>query len=338
MTNIAKHDGTLLLNRREIADLLPLADCIEAVEAAFRAHAERMTLSTGILHIDAPDGEFHIKAGGLQEPNRYFALKANAGFFQNQERFGLPNIQGLILLYDANNGCPLAVLDSLGITGKRTGAATAVAARYLARADSKSVALCGCGTQARLQLRALKEVLPIERAVAYSVLESEAAQFASEMSAELGIRVDPQSSVKEAVSGSDICVTCTPAREFFLKRSYISPGTFVAAVGADSPDKQEIDPELVAQSKLVVDLLEQAKEVGELHHALDAGLMTEADVHADLGELITGRIEGRTSETEITIFDSTGTALQDTAAAILAYERAALAGAGTVFHFGALEA
>ncbi len=338
MTNIAKHDGTLLLNRREIADLLTLADCIGAVEAAFRAHAERTTLRTGILHIDAPDGEFHIKAGGLKEPNRYFALKANAGFFENQERFGLPNIQGLILLYDADNGRPLAVLDSLGITGKRTGAATAVAAKYLARADSKSVALCGCGTQARLQLRALKEVLPIERAVAYSILETEAEQFASEMSEELGIPVERYGSMVEAVSGSDICVTCTPSREYFLKRSYVSPGTFVAAVGADSPEKQEVDPDLVANNKLVVDLLEQAKEVGELHHALDAGLMTETDVHAELGELVAGRIEGRTSETEIIVFDSTGTALQDTAAAILAYERAAKMGAGTVFDFGALEA
>ncbi|UCG88906.1 MAG: ornithine cyclodeaminase family protein, partial [Gemmatimonadota bacterium] len=144
------NDGVLLLTREDVAALLTMDDCIAAVEQAFRAHALGRSLAPGLLHGDAPDGEFHIKAGGLLEPTPYYALKANTGFFGNVKRFGLPNIQGLILLYSAANGSPLAVMDSGGITAKRTGAATAVAAKYLARPNSAVVAVCGCGTQGRI--------------------------------------------------------------------------------------------------------------------------------------------------------------------------------------------
>jgi len=335
VNDFEKLSGTLLLNRKDIASLVTLEDCIDAVEAAFRDHALGKSLGTGILHMDAPDGEFHIKAGGLNEPSLYFALKANAGFFNNADRFGLPNIQGLILLYSADNGIPLAVLDSLGITGKRTGAATAVAAKYLARPDSKVAAICGCGTQGRVQLRSLARVLPIETAYAFSIVDGEAEQYASEMHDELGIDVTPSATLGDALALADVCVTCTPAREFFLNEEIVKQGTFVAAVGADSPDKQEIDPRLLANNTLVVDLAEQCVDVGELHHALSAGLMTETDVHAELGDVIAGNAPGRTREEEITIFDSTGTALQDTAATIVAYERARRTGAGQLFDFGA---
>jgi ornithine cyclodeaminase/alanine dehydrogenase len=326
----------LLLGRADIASLLTLDDCIDAVEAAFRDHALGRSLGTGILHMDAPEGEFHIKAGGLHQPSLYFALKANAGFFNNAARFGLPNIQGLILLYSAANGYPLAVLDSLGITGKRTGAATAVAAKYLARSDSRVATIMGCGTQGRVQLRSLTRVLPVEKAFAYSIIEGEAAQFAVEMSSELGIEVEPAAELETAVKACDVCVTCTPARSFFLTEEFVGPGTFVAAVGADSPDKQELDPRLVANNTLVVDLAEQCVNVGELHHALSAGLMTRDGVHAELGDVIAGNAPGRTHSAEITVFDSTGTALQDTAATILTYERAIEEGVGQRFDFGAI--
>jgi ornithine cyclodeaminase/alanine dehydrogenase len=325
----------LLLSREDLASLLSLDDCIDAVEAAFRDHALGKSLGTGILHMDAPDGEFHIKAGGLQEPSLYFALKANAGFFNNATRFGLPNIQGLIILYSAETGYPLAVLDSLGITVKRTGAATAVAAKYLARSSSKVATVIGCGTQGRIQLRSLTKVLPIETAYAYSIVEGESEKFAAEMSNELGLEVAAASTLEKAVSACDVCVTCTPARKFFLREEDVRPGSFVAGVGADSPDKQELEPKLVANHKLVVDLAEQCVHVGELHHALSAGLMTEEDVHAELGAVVAGHSAGRSNDNEITVFDSTGTALQDTAATILAYERARQSGVGLLFDFGA---
>ena len=325
--------GTLLLNRSDIASLLTLEDCIDAVENAFRAHAEGKSIAPGLLHGDAAEGEFHIKGGGFKEPTPYYALKANAGFFGNAERFGLPNIQGLILLYSAENGSPLAVMDSGGITVKRTGAATAVVAKYLARRDSKVVTMCGCGTQGRIQLRSLLEVLPIERANAYSVDHDEASQYASDMSEELGIPVKHAQDLEPAVKECDVCVTCTPAKKAFIDQSFVTAGTLVVAVGADSPEKQEIDPRLLAANHVVVDLLDQCVSVGELHHAIDDGLMTSADVRAELADVIAGKAVGRSSDDEIIVFDSTGTALQDAAAAILVYERALRGGHGTPFEF-----
>ncbi len=325
--------GTLLLDREDIASLLTLGDCIVAVENAFRAHSEGKSLTPGLLHTDAPNGEFHVKAGGFREPTPYFALKANAGFFKNAECYGLPNIQGLILLYSAETGVPLAVMDSGGITMQRTGAATAVAAKYLARAGSKTVTVCGCGTQGRVQLRALTEVLPIERVNAWSIDGAEARVFAEEMGHELGIPVEHAPDLPDAVSASDVCVTCTVSHEFFVDKSYVIPGTLVIAMGADSPEKQELDPRLVAANPLVVDLLDQCVEVGELHHAVAAGLMKPHDIRAELGDIISGRVPGRLSEEEIVVFDSTGTALQDTAAAVLAYERAEAEGRGDRFEF-----
>jgi ornithine cyclodeaminase/alanine dehydrogenase len=224
-------------------------------------------------------------------------------------------------------------MDSGGITVKRTGAATAVAAKYLARPDSTVVTVCGCGTQARIQLQALQQVIPIERINAYSIDEDEAADFCVAMSAELGIQVTRVADPGHAVRHSDVCVTCTPSRAYFLDQSYVSPGTLVAAVGADSPEKQEIDPRLLAANTVVVDLLDQCVAVGELHHAIEAGLMTAADVRAELGDVVAGRASGRSSDDEIVVFDSTGTALQDAAAAVLAYERAVASGRGTRFDF-----
>ena len=335
MDNSTPPRGTLLLDRKTIASLLTLEDCIEAVEAAFRAHALGETLAPELLHIDAPDGEFHIKAGGIRLPVPYFGLKANAGFFQNATRFGLPNIQGLILLYSAENGYPLAVMDSGGITVQRTGAATAVAAKHLARQDSSVVSICGCGNQGHVQLRALTKVLPIEKVNAYSVDNEEADRFAHEMSEELSVEVRHVHDLAAAIGESDVCVSCTPSAEPYVQQSFVRPGTFLAAVGADSPGKNELDPRLLAANTVVVDLLEQCVSVGELHHAVELGLMTAQDVHAELGDVIAGKVSGRSNEAEIVVFDSTGTALQDTAAAILAYERAVDSRLGQLLDFSA---
>jgi alanine dehydrogenase len=305
------------------------------VEQAFKLHAEGKALKTGLLHINSTAGEFHIKAGGLLNGRSYFGVKVNGGFFQNAARFGLPNIQGAILLCDGENGSPLAIMDSLEIIRKRTGAATAVAAKYLARPDSSFVTICGCGAQAKTQLRAIHSVLPIKHAYAYSRSEKSMSEFAYDMSTELEISVKPTRNLHRAIKESDVCVTCTPAKEYFIREEYISPGTFIAAVGADSPDKQELEPNLLATSKVVVDILDQCASVGELHHAIKDGLMGRADVHAELGEVVAGKKPGRTSNDEITIYDSTGTALQDVAAAAAIYEKAIARGKGVSFNLAA---
>jgi ornithine cyclodeaminase/alanine dehydrogenase len=315
----------LLLSRSQIAGMMTPDDYLRVVEEAFRAHHNGAALQPALSHVDAEHGEFHIKAGGLLGPPAYFALKVNGGFFGNRVRHGLPNIQGLIVLSDASTGTPLAAMDSIEITIQRTGAATAVAAKYLALPYASVCTVCGGGTQGRIQLRSIHRVRPLKRAFVWSRSSESAAQLASEMSAELRIPVEPEPVLERALEQSELCVTCTPSRTPFLKKGAVRPGTFIAAVGADSPDKQELDAELVASSAIIADIREQAIAVGETHHAIRLGLMTPDQLRGTLGEVIAGRT-GRRSADEIVIFDSTGTALQDSAAAAAVYERARAAG------------
>lgn len=325
--------GTLLLTRKDTTALLNLGECIAAVERVFKLHGAGQTEPPGVLSVPARDGGFHIKAGLLALNRTYFAAKTNANFPQNVKCFGLPLIQGVIVLCDGTNGYPLAVMDSIEITIQRTGAATAIAARYLARADAKVATICGCGNQGRISLRALALVRPVARVFAYDQDEAQAQRFAAELAAELRIEVSAIRELERAVRHSDICITCTPSRQPFLKRAFVAPGTFIAAVGADSPEKQELEPELLRGNKLVVDLLEQCAGIGELHHALAAGVITRESVHAELGAVLAGVKPGRTSAQESIIFDSTGMALQDVVVAAAVYEKALASGQGTLINF-----
>ncbi len=325
---------TLVLSRSEVATLLPLDDCIAAVEAAFRLEGEGGLPPAGILGMPAVGGGFHLKAAFLPLQRSYFAAKVNGNFPSNPQRCGLPAIQGIVLLADAANGEPLAVMDSIEITLLRTGAATAVAARRLAREDARVAAICGCGNQGAVQLRALARVLRLRKGFAWDADPGRARAYADRMSRELDLEVEATAELAAALRESDVCVTCTPARAPFLRLEHLKPGSFVAAVGADSPEKQELDPRILASSTVVVDVLEQCATIGELHHALEDARMTRADVHAGLGEIVAGRKPGRRSDGEIIVFDSTGTALEDAAAAALVYENALRSRAGTVFALG----
>src|SRR5262245_29129364 len=325
--------GTLLLRRRDVAELLGLDACMVAVEQAFRLHAEGRSLSPGVLGVRAHGGGFHIKAAGLELSRPYFVAKVNGNFFHNRERFGMETLQGLIALCDAENGYPLAVMDSIEITIIRTGAATGVAAKYLARADATVATIVGCGNQGRISLRALAAVRGIERAYAFDTDQEQAKRYADELSGELPIAVTAVRDLSAALRQSDICVTCTPSREPYLNQSDVVPGTFIAAVGADNEEKQELDARLIAASKVVVDSLDQCAVIGDLKLALRQGLMTKADVHAELGETIAGRRPGRENDEEVIVFDSTGTALQDVAAAAIVYENAMVADRGMLWKF-----
>jgi ornithine cyclodeaminase/alanine dehydrogenase-like protein (mu-crystallin family) len=319
----------LVLSRRDVLDLLTLPDCIAAVEAAFRLHADGRSLGPGVLGVHAGDAGFHIKAAGLVGERSYFAAKTNGNFPDNPRRFGRPTIQGTVVLSDAGMGEPLAVMDSGSITALRTAAATAVAARFLARRDAGIATIVGCGVQGSVQLSAIAAVLPLRRVWLVDTDADRAKTLAARAGADLGIPVEVRTDVRAAIRESDVCVTCTPSRKAFVASADVSPGTFIAAVGADNQGKQELAPELVASATLVVDVLEQCAEIGELQHPLAAGLMTRADVHAELADVVAGRRPGRTRGDEITVFDSSGTALQDVAAAIAVYEKARRTGRGT---------
>jgi ornithine cyclodeaminase/alanine dehydrogenase len=313
--------GTLVLNRGQIATLLSFDDYLEAVEGAFRAHGEKKTLAQGLLHLDAKGGEFHIKSGGLELDHTYFGLKCNGAFGDNR-RNGLPSILGTITLFDGSTGYPLAILDSVEITRQRTAAAAAVAAKYLARANSRIATICGCGSQGYVQLQSITHVLPITKAFAFDVDAIQRERFADHTSQTLNIEVVPVTEPGPAVRQSDVCVTCTPSHQPYLRKTDVPAGMFIAAMGADSPDKQELESSLLVGNKVIVDILEQCARVGELHHALDQHLLTEKDVYGELGEIVAGLKPGRVSPAEITIFDSTGTAMQDVASAVALYRRA----------------
>jgi len=318
----------LALTRRDVLDLLPLRDCIAAVEGAFKLHAEGRTLGPGVLSVRATDGGFHIKAAGIVGDRSYFAAKTNANFPENPRRFGLPTIRGMVLLADATNGAPLAIMDSGSITALRTAAATAVAAKYLARDDARVATVVGCGVQGETQLAAIASVFSLEHVWAIDSDHARAEAFADRAAKELGLRVEPGKDLRAALRQSDICVTVTPARRAFVMAEDVPAGLFIAAVGADAEGKQELEPALVASATLVVDVLEQCAVIGELQHALAAGLITRERVHAELADVVAGRRPGRTRRDEITIFDSSGTALQDVAAAVAVYEKARLTGRG----------
>jgi ornithine cyclodeaminase/alanine dehydrogenase-like protein (mu-crystallin family) len=319
----------LILTRAEIARLMDFKDYVEAVEDGFRASAVGDALSPAPLHLPAQFGGFHAKAAMMRAGRSYAAIKINANFPGNPARHGLPTIQGVIVLFDAENGRVLALMDSIEITLQRTAAATALAARYLARRDSQIATICGCGDQARIQLLALLHVLPLRRIHAFDIDAAKAEHFAEEMSSRSNVQVLPAENLREASTASDVIVTCTTARSPFLGPQHVRQGSFIAAVGADSHEKNEINPELMARATVVADVLAQCVVMGDLNHAIAAGAMCAEVVHGELSELVAGTKPGRTSESEITIFDSTGTAIEDVASALRVLERADARGVGT---------
>lgn len=305
----------LLITRRDIRRLMSPADFLQAVELGFRAAAMGKASSPPPMHLAMTDGGFHVKGAGMSLDRDYVAVKVNGNFPGNPARHRLPTIQGAVLLADGGNGRLLAVLDSIELTLRRTAAASALAARLLARTDSRTLLICGCGEQGRAHVEALRELLPIQRCLLWDLDPAQAGQLAAELGGEA------VADVTDAALAADLIVTCTTATEPFLGLDKVGPGTFIAAVGADNGEKSEIDPRLMAAASVVTDVTAQCATMGDLRHAIAAGCMTQADIHAELGELLTGTKEGRRSPDDIFIFDSTGTGLQDVAAAAAIYER-----------------
>lgn len=313
---------TLLLTRSDVDDALDVESCIEAVEQAFRDSATGVR--SGILGMSTDGGGFHLKAALMTDSGArgYFAAKLNANFPANPCAHGLPTIQGVLALFDACTGAPLAVMDSIAVTILRTAATTAVAARHLAPVDADTATVVGCGAQASAQLDALHVVRPLRQVYAFDLDRTVAATFAAHASARLGIPVVVAEDMATATRASRIVITCTTSRTPFLGVDHVEPGTFIAAVGADSETKSEITPQLMARSAVVVDDLGQCAAIGDLHNAIAAGAMRPEDVRADLAALTADPQQGRRTPHEIVVFDSTGVGLEDVAAARVVYERA----------------
>jgi ornithine cyclodeaminase/alanine dehydrogenase-like protein (mu-crystallin family) len=325
--------NTILLQRKDVARLLSIEECMDAVEQAFCLHAEGKALPPKVLGIQSTFGGFHIKTGIMDLSRSYFVAKINANFPGNPKQNGLPTIQGVIIVCDANDGRLLALMDSIEITILRTGAATGVAAKYLSCRYNNIVTICGCGNQGRISLKALMKVRELKRVYAFDLDETQSAKLKKEFELEVEIVIVNFDELPRSLKQSQIVITCTTSKQPFIRLEDIGPGTFIAAVGADSEDKQELCAGLTASAKLVADIAEQSATIGEMHHAIKHGLATVSDVYAELGVIVSGKKTGRESEKEIIIFDSTGTALQDVAAAAIVYEKAIEKGMGTILNF-----
>lgn len=324
---------TLLLSKSDIKQLITLEEAIPAIEQVFLAYSSNEIQLCPLIHADVAMGEFHIKAGGYKKGLLpYFTTKINGGFFSNATSQNLPNILGLIVLNSTSNGFPLAVLESSTITSMRTAAATAVAAKYLADPQSSIATICGCGNQAYLQLEALKEMIPsIEMVHIYSRDYEKSRTFAEKALEKLKIEVLAANDLQTALNASQICITCTPSKKYFIEKSMLPENIFIAAIGADSPHKQELDPLIFTDARVVVDIKEQCASVGDLHHALKLNCIDQSKI-MELGDVV---LNGSKNEIYkgVTIFDSTGTAMQDTSLAGIAYEKALKEGVGTPFRF-----
>lgn len=323
-----------ILTEADLRSLVPLdADAIACVEAGFAALATDAVAMPPILRLDiqAHRGEVDVKTAYV--PGfASFAIKISPGFFDNP-KLGLSSLNGLMVVLSAKTGLVEALLlDNGYLTDVRTAAAGAVAAKYLARETSSIATIFGAGVQARLQLKALTLVRPIREARIWARDAAKAEDAARELSAELGIAVSAVRDGATAADGADIVVTTTPSETPVLLRSFVSPGAHVTAMGSDAEHKNEVDPALVATADLyVADRLSQTRLLGELRHAIRAGLVPADAPFPELGGVVAKIHRGRPSPEAITFADLTGTGVQDTAIAALALSRAIAAGAGTPF-------
>lgn len=323
-----------ILTEAELRRIVPLdLEAIACVEEAFHALATKAVVMPPILRLDMPEQRAEVDVKTAYVPGLDgFAIKISPGFFNNPA-IGLPSTNGLMVLFSTKTGLVQAVLlDNGYLTDVRTAAAGAVAARHLARPDAGVAAIFGAGMQAKLQLEALSLVRPIREARIWARDAAKAEAVAADLTLKLGFPVHAKADGRTAVYGADIIVTTTPSETPVLRAEWLQPGQHVTAMGSDAEHKNEIEPAVITGAGLyVADSLKQTRRLGELHHAIEAGLVTEGTGFPELGEIVAGRKPGRSGPEQITVADLTGTGIQDTAIATLAAARAAAAGAGTTF-------
>lgn len=327
----ATHSDLILLSGRDLQALLTPMAVIEALQECYRALASNRADGGKSLAFMLEGGSAHVKAGLLPGLRSALAAKVNVNLPGNWEKRQLPTIQGAVLLVDTVTGRPLAVMDSMTLTAIRTAATAMFAAGFGARKDSKTAAIIGCGMQAHYQLDALLACFAISE-IRFFDTDGTRARACVARVHKAGIRAAAAQTVAAAVDGADICITCTTSKRPVLTADHPLSRCFVAAVGADNPEKSEIDPALMARARILVDDLDQCASGADLAHALRAGMVSRDDVHADLAELAANSKRGRESPDELVIFDSSGSGVQDVAAAWLAYRTACATGTGYRFN------
>ncbi len=316
----------LILREAEVREALDMPSLIDAVERAFVGYSTGRAEFPGVIHLEVPEagGEIHVKAGHLHgEP--FYAVKVSSGFAPPRAQ---ATVDGLVVVFDATTGAPVAfLLDNGYVTDARTGAGGGVAARHLAPPTVDVVAVIGTGLQARYQLDALACERSFGEVHVWGRNPDRARACVEDLHARAGLpegcEFSIAASVERACEGADVVVTCTASREPLVRAEWLAPGAHVTALGSDGPDKQELDVGVLSRADVVVaDSRDQCARIGELHHALDAGVVPSTDDVAELGEIAAGLRPGRTSPDQLTVCDLTGVGVQDVAAANLVMARA----------------
>lgn len=317
----------LWLNRNEVESLLDMKGALRVVEEAFRQHGlKKIQMPSKLyLYFKKHNGDLRTMPAYLEEQDITGVKIVNV--HPDNPKKGFPTVMALVILNSTETGVPIAVMDGTYLTDMRTGAGGGVAVKYLARKNSKIVGFVGTGSQARTQFLAINEIIDIEEVKVTSTSEKHALAFKEEMEKRISCEITPKKTIRE-VCDCDILVTTTPSREPIVMNEWISEGTHINAIGADAPGKEELDPKILKRAKIVVDDLPQASHSGEVNVPLTKGLLAEKDIFCELGEVVTGRKKARTKDSDITVFDSTGLAIQDVATANMVYQKALKANIG----------
>ncbi|MFT5874445.1 MAG: alanine dehydrogenase [Clostridium sp.] len=321
-----------VLNQKVLTEVLDMKNVLDVIEEVYVLKSEGKTeLFPMVFHEFNPGvADMDIKSGKLKDVD-IFGLKLVSWFGENKEK-NLPLLIGTVLIFDSKTGVPLALLNADHITGMRTGAAGAIGAKYLSRKDSKTLLMVGTGHISKFEIAAtLLAIESIDTVKIYDPMAFEYAQdfqkniatiLEKEFSINKNIKFVAIESIEAGVKSSDIIITATPSRKPLIKKEWVKPGTHISCVGADMEGKQEIDENIFACAKVVVDDINQAINVGETETAIKKGIITKDDIISEIGEIIAGKIKGRTSDDDITIFDTTGMAIQDLITAKLALDLA----------------
>ncbi|MDR7151839.1 ornithine cyclodeaminase/alanine dehydrogenase [Hydrogenophaga palleronii] len=325
---------TLLLNKEQVGRLICMKEVIGTVEEAYKAFNSGQVNQPPYTCIHLPpSGEIDFKISH-SSANDIISMKASSGGFPNNPAdHGVPSGMGTVLLFDARSCALICVMDGSLLTGLRTGAAGAVSVKVLARQNARKITSIGTGNQARMQIRAIREVMKIEEIHAWDHHPENLARFKADIEREFDIPVVMARSMREAVEQADILITTTRGKGSLVEAAWIQPGTHIVAMGTDTYGKQELEPEIFRNAKIVNDSIAQCIEKGETWHPLNQNIITRADIHAELGEILLGKKPGRETDDEITIFDSTGMAIQDNTTADKIYRNAIASQTGTTFEF-----
>jgi len=310
----------LVLSKKDLQQSLTMKNTIGVVEEAFKGLAlgEVVMPPSAFITVPKHKGEWVVKSALINNQD-VFGVKMSCGYFENPQKYDLPSVMGVVAVADSKTGAPLAIMDGGMITGYRTGAIAGIAARYLARKNSKVAAICGAGNQGRTQLMGLSEVLKLKEARVYDNVPERSKAYAKEMGALLGLDVKPVDNPARALKGADVVSTATPSSTPYIKAQWIEPGMHITTIGSDVKGKQELETEVYAKAKVVVD----KRDV-----AIPKGYIKPEQIHAELGEVVAGLKPGRTTDKETTIMDASGLGLQDVTAALAIYRLAKEKGLG----------